>query len=299
VNSRIRTCFISAIAGTNLHTLREVLAEKGVEVVVPEELPFGSDWPTEIASIVSRVDLVIGVLTQEERSSWILFELGQAIALKRQVILFAPPPIKIFPPDLQPLVVVRVSLKNRDAISFAIDQVLAAPPPNTRYRESKPSERRYLGPHADRLLRDLRRAIERQDWRLVELITTEALKLAGVDVISQAAVSDRRVDLAIWYDALQPITGNPLLVEVKGRLPDVDAARKAAQQLSIATAAAGTGWGLLLYGDILMSEDRLRFAGPPNVLVLSLTSLFEQMKSRPFAEIIKDLRNRRVHGVSP
>jgi hypothetical protein len=79
----------------------------------------------------------------------------------------------------------------------------------------------------------------------------------------------------------------------------VDAARKAAQQLSIATAAAGTGWGLLLYGDILMSEDRLRFAGPPNVLVLSLTSLFEQMKSRPFAEIIKDLRNRRVHGVSP
>jgi hypothetical protein len=299
VNSRIRSCFISAIAGTNLQTLREVLAEKGVEVVVPEGSPSGSDWPTELTSIISRVDLVIGVLTQEERWSWVLFELGQAIALKRQVILFAPPPIKIFPPDLQRFLVVRAGLKNRGAISFAVDQVLAAPPATARYRELKPSERRYLGPQADRFLHEIRWAIEKQDWQLVELTTREALKLSGVDVISQVAISNRDVDLAIWSDALQPTMGNPLLVEVKGRLLDVDTARKAAQQLSILTTAAGTEWGLLLYGDTSIIEDGLRFATPPNVLVLSLTSLFEQMKTRPFAEIVKDLRNRRVHGVNP
>jgi hypothetical protein len=62
VNSRIRTCFISAVAGTHLGALRGILAEKGVQVVVPEELSPSSDWSSELASIISRVDLVIGVL---------------------------------------------------------------------------------------------------------------------------------------------------------------------------------------------------------------------------------------------
>lgn len=90
--------------------------------------------------------------------------------------------------------------------------------------------------------------------------------------------------------------GNPLLVEVKGELGGADALRKAAQQLSKATFAAGTGWGLLLYGDALIADERSLAAVPPNVLVLSLSSLLEEMRERPFAEIVKDLRNRRVHG---
>ena len=80
LSSRIKTCFISATAGTHLEILREVLAAKGVEVLVPEEP--GSNWATDFASIVSHVDLVIGVLTRERRSTWVLFELGQAVALK-------------------------------------------------------------------------------------------------------------------------------------------------------------------------------------------------------------------------
>ena len=120
---------------------------------------------------------------------------------------------------------------------------------------------------------------------------------AGLLVISEAAVANRRVDFAIWSDALQPVMGNPLLVEVKGELRGTDALRKAAQQLSAVTSAAGTGWGLLLYGDALIADERLLLSVPPNVLVLSLSSLFEEMRGRPFAEIVKDLRNRRVHGV--
>jgi hypothetical protein len=42
---------------------------------------------------------------------------------------------------------------------------------------------------------------------------------AGLLVISEAAVANRRVDFAIWSDALQPVMGNPLLVEVKGGAP--------------------------------------------------------------------------------
>jgi hypothetical protein len=278
--------------------LRDILAVKGVQVVVPEELSPGSDWSSELASIISRVDLVIGVLTRDRRSSWVLFELGQAVALKRQVVVFAPPQIKGLPFD-QRFPVVRVSLRNREALSFALDQVLASPPPTARNRESRPAEKRHLGPNTDRLLRELRSATETHDWRRVESVTADALRLAGVDVFSEAAVANRRVDFAIWSDALQPVTGNPLLVEVKGELRSADALRKAAQQLSTATSAAGTAWGLLLYGDVLISDERLLFAAPPNVLILSLSTLFEEMRERPFVEIVTNLRNRRVHGVSP
>jgi hypothetical protein len=297
VNSRIRTCFISAVAGTHLGALPDILAAKGVQVVVPEELSPGSDWSSELASIISRVDLVIGVLTRDRRSSWVLFELGQAVALKRQVVVFAPPQIKGLPFD-QRFPVVRVSLRNREALSFALDQVLASPPPTARNRESRPAERRRLGQNTDRLLRELKSATDARDWRRVESVAADALRLAGVEVISEAAVSDRRVDFAIWSDALQPVTGNPLLVEVKGELRSGGALRKAAQQLSTATSAAGTGWGLLLYSDAWISDERFLLA-PPNVLMLSLSTLFEEMRERPFAEIVTDLRNRRVHGVGP
>ena len=299
MSSRIRTCFILAAAGTHLGTLRKVLAEKGVQVVVPEELSLGSVLSTDFSSINPRVDLVIGVLTHERRSSWVLFELGQAVALNMQVVIFAPPQDKSIPFDLQRLLVVRVSLRNHTAISFALDQVLASPPPAPRQWQVKQPNKHVLGPQVDSLLENLRSATRTQDWSWVELVTAQALRLAGVDAISEATVADRRVDMAIWSDALQPVIGNPLLVEVKGHLRDTGAVRKAAQQLSAATAAAGTIWGLLLYGDTSISVEKIWFAAPPNVLVLSLATLFEEMRERPFADIVKDLRNRRVHGVGP
>jgi hypothetical protein len=159
---------------------------------------------------------------------------------------------------------VRGSLRNRKAISFALDQVLASPPPPVRSSESKQAEKAVLGVHADRLLRELRPAMETQDWRRIESLAAEALRLGGIDEISEGTASNQRVDLAVWSDALQPIMGNPLLVEVKGSLQDEDQASKAARQLSAATAAAGTGWGLLLH----VGDARFRFPTPPNVLVL-------------------------------
>jgi hypothetical protein len=299
METRIRTCFISSVAGTSLGTLRAVLAEKGVRVVVPEEIYPGLDWSAKLSSIISHVDLVIGVLTRERRSSWVFLELGQAVAFGKQVLVFAPPQIEGPPFVLHRFLIVRASLSNRKAISFALDQVLASPPPPDRTTESKPKEKHLLGQHADRLLHELHLATEARDWHRIESITADALRLGGVDVISEATIRNRRVDLALWSDALQPIMGNPLLVEVKASLHDGDAARQAAQQLSAASAEAGSGWGLLLYAKSRTTNEGLQFVVPPNVLVLSLPTLLNEMRNRSFAEIVQDLRNQRVHGVGP
>jgi hypothetical protein len=62
--------------------------------------------------------------------------------------------------------------------------------------------------------------------------------------------------------------------------------------------ASGSRWALLLYGDGPDPEDQAWSASPPNVLVLSLRSLLEALRSQAFPEVVRDLRNRRVHGSS-
>jgi SNF2 family DNA or RNA helicase len=60
--------------------------------------------------------------------------------------------------------------------------------------------------------------------------------------------------------------------------------------------ASGSRWVLLLYGEGPNPENREWQEGPPNVLVLSLRSFLEDVRTRAFPELVRDLRNRRVYG---
>jgi hypothetical protein len=239
---------------------------------------------------------VIGVLTPQRRSEWVLFELGQAWANSRQILLIAPPKSIGIPAPLQRFLVVRASLKNRDAISFALDQILAAPRSTPTLKSAKRIEQGGLGARTDVLLATVRTAIAFKDSSALQQVMALALRDSGVDVLAEQGVNDRRVDLAIWSDELQPFVGNPLLVEIKICIRDQNQARTALRRLSLAIEAGGTLWGLFLYGECSVSEQKLWTSAPPNILVISLSSLLEQMRNRPFTEIVRDLRNRRVHG---
>ncbi len=81
-------------------------------------------------------------------------------------------------------------------------------------------------------------------------------------------------------------------MEIKARLPTPKAAAEAAQQLAKYVTAAGGRWGLLLYRD---GPGDLRGL-PPTVLALSIEALFRRLERESFEEIVRDLRNNRVHG---
>lgn len=289
--SRIQTCFITAPAGANLDVLTEALRRRDIRVVVPQDLQPGAELGGEILSLMSGVDLVIGVLTRERRSEWVLFELGLAWGQGKRVVLFAPPNNANIPSGLRRFLTVRANLSNREAVEFALDQLLAAPEPAqtpipTR-KGTKP-----LGPTAEAYLQgSLAQAVNVSPAGL-EALVADALREAGVDVVTTSERRDFGVDLAIWSDALQPSVGNPLLVEIKARLPSPKVAADAAQQLSKYVAGAGGLWGLLLYRD---GPEDLRGL-PPNVLALSVEALFRRLSHESFDEIVRDLRNSRVHG---
>jgi hypothetical protein len=256
----------------------------------------GADWSDQIGRSIANVDLVIGVLTSERRSQWVLFELGQAAALGRQIMLIAPPKVAVAPSHIKRFLVVRAGLRNREAIEFALDQLVASPERVSGFVPLKAPLRSTLGTRVDDMLANLRSALEHNDYRGTERIVLEALQSAGTDVVSEASNPEFRADIAVWSDALQPLMGNPLLIEVKARLRGPEDLHRAAIRLAEGVAASGTLWGLLLYGEGASDSSLTKKALPPNILVYSIPDLLNQLRSRSFPEVIRDLRNRRVHG---
>lgn len=291
-NSRIRSCFITAPAEARLDVLTDVLKQRNIRVIGPNAIGMGDDLETEISKLLTSADLIIGVLTRSRRSDWTLFELGHAWGQGKQILLFAPPDSAYIPSTLRRFLTVRANLSNREAIAFAIDQLLAAPEPRLSLVR-QPKEKPPLGSSANRYLAGSLPMITSVNTLELESLVASALREAGVEVLAQSQAIDRGADLAIWSDELQPFVGNPLLVEIKARLTSSKGAAATAQQLSKYVAAAGGLWGLLLYGEGPKDLGSL----PPNVLALSIEALFTRLRAESFDRIVRDLRNRRVHGI--
>lgn len=296
--SALKTCFISAPAGAPLSVLRASLESRGLRVLVPHDLAVGTDWASEIQKQLSQADLVIGVLTSERQSPWVLFELGQASALGRRIVLITSPNADPIPFALHQVLVLRIDLDNQEAIGFALDQLLSAP--NRPKRTPAPQSTPFvgLGTKADDLIAALDHSLASSDRQSIEQVVADALRSSGADVVVTSPRRDVGADFAVWSDVLEPFVGNPLLVEVKSRIRGKAEAKRAVRQLTSYLGASGSRWALLLYGDGPDPDGEAWSGSPPNVLVLSLRSLLEALRTRAFPEVVRDLRNRRVHGSS-
>lgn len=297
MNPRILSCFISAPASSNLDNLRRSLSRRGIRIVAPSEFTGGAGFNDEIKRILSEVDLAIGVIARERRSDWTLFEMGVAFANAKQVLLFVPRSVSLnLPLDLRGVLTVRSSLRNTEAVEFALDQLIAAPARGP-HPEAKRAPQFVTPGKLDPVILEMKEAIQSRQGSRLEEIVARALRVSGVEAMSSETRGDRRVDLAVWADGLQPSVGNPLLIEIKARVSEKKHARDAALQLSSYLKESATRWGLLLYGDGPSARE-IQSVLPPNVLAISVLELFERMSRESFAEIVNDLRNRRVHGVS-
>jgi TIR domain len=294
--SAIKRCFIAAPVGARLDELRTALESRGVRVLVPHELAVGTDWASEIQKQILQADLVVGVLTSERESPWVLFELGQASALGRRILLITSPDAERIPFALHQLLVLRIDLDNREAIEFALDQVLSAPQQPRREPIQKSIQMAGLGSKADELIAVLEQSLASNDWLSIEHVVADALRSSGTDVVVTSPARDVGADFAVWSDVLEPFVGNPLLVEVKTKIRDRASARSAIIQITKYLGESGSRWALLLYGDGPSSDDPAWWGGPPNVLIISLRSLLEALRTQAFPELVRDLRNRRVHG---
>lgn len=293
MKQEIRSCYITAPAGAKIEALKRVLENHDIEIVTPT-FDLGSAWQAQINEALRRADLVIGVLTSERRSQWVLFELGIAAGLNKRSLLIAPAKTEV-PSDLLGIQIVRASLDNIQALDFAISQ-LKQVPQTKAISASAPSTPQIVQPDVNRLLADLDAVSHIGSERELEELVAALLKDSGVEYMREASkvIDQNLVDFAIWSDAFQPSVGNPLLIEVKREFPDKRFARDVIQEFSKTVAAAGSYWGLFLYA--IEPKKPVTQSLPPNVLLISIRELLRNMQQKPFVSVVRDLRNARVHG---
>jgi hypothetical protein len=218
-----------------------------------------------------------------------MFEAGIAVGQDKPLLVVADSKIKL-PPALAGVLTIRARLDDIHAIDFALDQARGRTPhPPHRVAASG----RPLGSQVDELLARLSVPVEGSTEREAVAVLQTALEESGV-IAAQGGGADDFFDLGIWSDDLDSIAANPLLVEVK-RVFSTVAFSQVLRHLDAHPTAR-----MALVVSLLPIEGRSvkgQGAGTYPVLAIELRDLLERMRTSSFAEVVRAMRNRSVHGL--
>ena len=292
--SQIKKAFLAASGKVQLQALKEELRQRSIEPLTTYELPvMGTSILEHIERSIRKSDLFIAILVAEPSSN-VLFELGLAHGLGKHILLLVSPKYGKLPSDISGRFYVRANPDNREAIGFALDQILASSRKKSR-RQIKPSPLEHpLGDKVDHYLKLIHDRGKKLTEKEMEEIVVELLKASGVSNVTQSPFPDQGADIAVWSDDLQTTVGNPLIIEVKSRLQNREKVRQALEQVESYRKKSNTQWALLILPLFSSAIASIPFTG--SVLALTITELIENLRNKSFAETIRELRNARVHG---
>jgi hypothetical protein len=296
-------CYLSAAPQINLKALVDVLEEKNMTPVLTSALhSTATTLLEENIRAISQADLFIALLSSTEENAHVYFELGIAIASKVRTLLITPLEIRL-PPNIAQVPLICTDPQNKGALAFAIEQALSSRTPTiSRSDLSFRSKQQPIGDFADKLLERLDELGDKiQEIEVVDLVKL-ALQESGISIITQSPIpmveprQAVRADLALWSDALSPWIGNPLLIEVKVFRQKQIAISDIVEHVLAYLRPDTTRSALILY----IGEPSLQSLSPrmyPYIFYMEVRQLFTQLRMKSFAQILIDMRNRRVHGV--
>ena len=292
--SRIKKAFLAAPAQVPLDVLQEELRRRAITPVTAYELPAeGYGILEHVRRGIRDADLVIAVVPRDSPSN-IFLEIGMAYGLGKSVLVLVAPSLEL-PTDISGQLIVRADPDNRQAIAFALDQLLASRG-NRPHRATKAeSTERPLGHDAQRYLSKLRSKGDDLSGRELEDLVVEALRASGLTAVTQRSGSRLGADIAVWSDDLQPVVDNPLIIEVKSRIRTKQQLRHAFTQVDTYRRKSNSQWALLL---VALASPKLAVTSSGCVLALPVTEFFKRLRDKSFSETVRELRNAHVHGAN-
>ncbi len=294
--NRITKAFIAAPAFIDLSVITEELHKRGVKPITAYQLhPTGISIMNEIEEAISSVDFVIAVISDQFYGN-VFFELGLAYAKKKRMMLILSPKIKDVPSDLSGSLYFRAESSNREAIAFALDQLIASQKIKP-VRYDKPRQKSHaLGDRVDEYLKRLRESRKALRGHDLEEMVVEIFQESGVEAVCRRPTKDLGVDIAVWSDDFQGVLDNPILVEVKSRIRNNNELLKELKQLDMYRNKSGAKWALLLVSSAFTSSalSSIPFVG--GVIAITISEFLERLRTRSLVETLRNLRNERVHG---
>jgi hypothetical protein len=284
-----RRCFISAPPDAAVAPLVKALEARDWEpFLLSDVAALGSSLTEAVQSAIRGADVVIGLFAEDPRTvANTAFEVGFAVALGKPVLLVVSPGAQV-PSDLQSFLVVQAEPDNIGAVALALDNLDRYSVPSG-LEQSRRSTAVPLGAYADQLLNEARALADAPDTSFERLVTRAIEASGAVAVIS--AGRDRGFDIGVWSDDLDAIGGNPLLIELKHHVSE----QSVRQSLSALHQTPSARVALVVSLDKKPPVNVASLRWP--VLWISLADLLQRMRSETFPEVIRDLRNRSVHGV--
>lgn len=283
--ARGETLTLLAIAapGQALAALQQGLRERGHRLQTLSELPaYGSTLREKLVSAVKSAELVICVTGAELEPS-LAFELGIAVGAGVPVIVLASSPIER-PASMAGLLYTSYDPLRPEPALLAIDRAVST---IGSAEHDSPGRRRDTTAYAAMPEMPGGAGAEFESW------VAEFIRRTGVDVFLQPAGPSRSFDLAVYSSDLELAVGNPLLVEVKYRLPRDTAVIR---RLQDAAAQVRAQWVLLLHaGDA--PPAAYRDLHPSNVLIMSVKELGSEPLAGAFVQRVRALRNLAAHGL--
>ncbi|BAZ09705.1 hypothetical protein NIES4071_15150 [Calothrix sp. NIES-4071] len=290
-------CFLSAPAGTDFSGLLEVLKENDIHLLDPARFDPGAvKISDKIIDCIKNADLVIAILGTAASSANVLFELGCASVLGKQVLIIAPDGYEI-PTDIKDLLYIRSTPSNREAISFAIEQILNAPRYDNNSEERLLDKTKPLGSVADDLLGRLNDLGDNLLECNVEDVVKTMFKASGV-LTRTTHNSNIYADFAVWIDELEPYFGNPILIEVKREISTEMQAKYVAEQVLHLAHLSNVRVVIIFASHI--SREALQFVlSYFNLYFFDLNDFLGRLREESIGQIIRTERNARVHGRLP
>jgi hypothetical protein len=204
----------------------------------------------------------------------------------------APPGVRL-PTDIQELQYIRADAQNREALSFALDQALA-PKKTSPQRKTTIERTKPLGTKVGPLLARLHAQPQPREVELLQIVA-DALQESGALTVAEHGPQEFGYDIAVWADELEPWVGNPLLIEIKSRVP---IAANVLDHLVARLHPDPTRWALLLYREGTPAPIQRNINKFPRLLVLSIEELLTELQHKGFGEIVRSLRNKWAHGAN-
>jgi hypothetical protein len=291
--------FISYTGVEPIGHLARALEMAGFRPFTSYDLP--AAWPhsqgllKELHDVRASVFL-IGDQRQALNSS---VELGMALAAGLPVLLVAAPQTEL--PDIAGgLPVLRVALDDPhavDRILAALNEVAFANAP------AAPHETKPLKEQAVELLKAWSEGaakgtesptLEASEARALGVLA-DAFRSAGVRAVREPSGGTAEADFVVWNREIEPFVGAPLLVEViGGQWPRRRLDLKVRQLVAYLAQLPSSRWALLVVAGDTDEPLKPQLASEP-VLIISLEELLRRMQTESFADIVRALRNERVH----
>ena len=285
-----RTCFISAPAEADITTLQNVLLERGL-VVRNEQgdvIPDASLDRNLLNDIVSS-DFFIGILQAGADNSRVYYEIGVANGTGSRTLIFASPSLKNSVTSIKGSLYLRVAMDNKEAMEFAIDQVINAPEIEQDRTRVEIKINKPIGKIAKDLLAELTKP-ESILGAHPENAVIRAIGSSGVNVLVRSKYWDSGADMAVWADELEGSVGNPLLIEVKQHISGSTSITRLANQLDSYLESSNAGWLLLLYLKGPEEDSEVWKQFPEYVMHMPVPRFLKTFEERNLVEIVQSLK---------